>query len=52
MAQLTEEALRAQAIAQIRDALVTLFFASVYEDEAQVALDALDWLEANTDVRV
>ena len=38
------------AYEQIRDALVTLSYASdgFYEDEAQVALDALDWLEANT----
>jgi hypothetical protein len=39
-----------KAYAQIRDALAALSYAADghYEDEAQVALDALDWLEANT----
>jgi len=37
-----------RAVDQIRDALATLSYAAdgFYEDEAQVALDALDWLEA------
>jgi len=36
-----------RAIAQIRDSLCTLSYAADghYEDEAQVALDALDWIE-------
>jgi hypothetical protein len=36
-----------RATEQIRDALATLTYAADgwYEDEAQVALDALDWLE-------
>lgn len=38
-----------QAITQIRDALATLSYASDghFEEEAQVALDALDWIEAH-----
>jgi hypothetical protein len=36
-----------RAVDQIRDALATLSYCSDghFEDEAQVALDALDWLE-------
>jgi len=43
-----EEVLWQRALAQVRDALVTLQWASDgwYEDEAQVALDAVDWIEA------
>lgn len=43
-----ERELAPKAVAQIRDALATLSYASDghFEDEAQVALDALDWLEA------
>ncbi len=46
--------LRAKAITQIRDALATLAYtdSGFHEDVAQVALDALDWLEEYTDVRV
>lgn len=42
------EPLLEKAVTQIRDALATLSYAADgwYEDEAQVALDALDWLEA------
>jgi hypothetical protein len=41
------DALAEKAYAQIRDALAALSYAADghYEDEAQVALDALDWLE-------
>ena len=41
--------LRKRALEQIRDALVTLSAVDndFYEDEAQVSLDALDWLEEN-----
>jgi len=40
-------ALAKRAVEQIRDALATLSYAADghYEDEAQVALYALDWLE-------
>jgi hypothetical protein len=36
-----------KAVTQIRDSLATLSFAAdgFYEDEAQVSLDALDWIE-------
>src|SRR6185437_1481754 len=47
IAALAEEVLWQRALAQVRDALVTLQWASdgFYEDEAQVALDAVDWIE-------
>ena len=46
---MSETPLSVKACDQIRDALVTLSYAAdgMYEDEAQVALDALDWIEAH-----
>lgn len=44
-------ALKRQAFAQVREALLTLHWAAdgFHEDEAQVAMDALDWIEAELD---
>ena len=48
--QSTNRRLREIAITQIRDALLDLQMSDsgFYEDVAQVALDALDWLEEHT----